>query len=134
MHALFISLLLASDAPAPDLRPVLTLELAKISLQDARRLKGQRVRVWFAANGPVTGEGDEMGILAVGTKMAPIPTYRFVMFSSAHALDLCPLRDPDRLTAEGYLVTRHLPEGRVEGFLREERWNIEVVGARWVLP
>jgi hypothetical protein len=132
MHAILIPLLFASDNPAPEMRPVQTLDLAKITLKDARRLKGQRVRVTFGINGPVLGERGEVGILAVGTTMGPIPTYRFVIFPNEWAMEAWSTRDPDRVTVEGIITTRHLTKAWVDGFLREERWDIEVRHTCWV--
>jgi hypothetical protein len=48
MHALLITLLLASDAPTPDIgHAVQTIELSKLKWDQARQLDSQRVRIVF---------------------------------------------------------------------------------------
>jgi hypothetical protein len=57
-------LLLLWDAPAPDLRPVQTLDLGKLDWHQARALSGKRVRVTFVVDRVFyEGEGEELNAL-----------------------------------------------------------------------
>lgn len=99
MLYVLLSPVLASPPPATDMETVQILDLAKLTIEQARSLEGKAVRVSFSVR-HVTVVGDELYVQAEGPLRQSI-----AVFYDATRVSPLALRAKPRQTAEGWLHT-----------------------------
>jgi hypothetical protein len=124
MHALLITLLLASDAPNPDIgHAVQTIELGKLRWDQARRLNGRRVRIVFKVESVALSTSGLL-LLAKGYQGT---TCRIRLGAGE------PCYIPGEMTVDGIIRARHKRVIEIGGGVTERR-ELEVLDAHAVVP